>query len=107
MSLRRPTLKYPDGLPDQCYALLPSTGQLIRLVKGLAGYYPATEIVLKGATPAEAARTLNEAKGITQRQVAAMIAGSLFGWDVPAADPDNPVHLGANPYANLLEGREQ
>lgn len=35
------------------------------------------------------ASELNAAEGTTPAQVAAMHAGSLFGWDVPAADPDN------------------
>ena len=88
-------------LPVTCYALpLPGMGntRLIRLIRGEAGFYPADNQILKGETPEAARDRLNSGgpvtdpqthKAATPAQVAAMRAGSIFGFHTPAADPDN------------------
>jgi hypothetical protein len=70
-------------LPETCFAKLPSTGEVIGLRRGMSGYVPLSK------PPAGwSLEQLNQ--GIaTKAQVEAMLAGSLFGWHVPAADPDN------------------
>ena len=41
------------------------------------------------ATKEKSAAMLNRDLGVTYQQVAAMQAGSMFSWNVPAADPKN------------------
>ena len=68
-------------LPPLCFARHPSTGGTILIIRGEDGYHP----VKTACTPEQlnAARS----KPPTGAQVAAMLAGSLFGWDQPIADP--------------------
>lgn len=70
-----------DRLPEMCATRLSKTGEAVVLKRGEAGYWPLPE----GWT----VERFNAAFAPTPAQVAAMEAGSLFGWDVPAADPAN------------------
>lgn len=76
-----------SSLPDKCFSVATVTDEMIIIVKGETGGY----IVGKkaGVTSREGADAENKAMGVTKAQEAAMLAGSLFGWDVPAADPKN------------------
>ena len=79
-----------SSLPEQCFSVLPSSGELIRLIRGEQGYSPCHDL----STPAvqrnrEFADERNGKNGISKAQEAAMLAGSMFGWQVPAADPKN------------------
>ena len=76
-------------LPEKCFSVLPSSGNLILIRRGESGYTP---FVSDKATPKEtrmAANDMNEMIGVTKAQEAAMLAGSMFGWNVPAANPRN------------------
>lgn len=75
-------------LPDYCHSVLPSTGELILIGRGTDGYMPSKE-AMPGETGREAADRLNQKAGVTKAQEAAMLAGSMFGWHTPAADPKN------------------
>ena len=75
-----------SSLPVQCYSVLPSTGELIILTRGESGYVPS-DMSVGGKSGREAADLINTTAGITKAQEAAMLAGSMFGWAVPAADP--------------------
>ena len=44
---------------------------------------------IKGKSNQEVAEIANHASGVTKAQEAAMLAGSMFGWQTPAADPKN------------------
>jgi hypothetical protein len=72
-------------LPEFCYGLLPTTGEVILIKLFEKGYYPYNGGTVKGE---DKAKELNEKLGITPAQVAAMEAGSMFGWSCPGADPD-------------------
>ena len=44
---------------------------------------------IKGKSNQEVAEIANHASVVTKAQEAAMLAGSMFGWQTPAADPKN------------------
>lgn len=76
-------------LPEKCYSILPSTGEIIMIRQGEQGYYP-TDFNFKGKD--DMRRLVNKengALGVTKQQVTAMLAGSMFGWSSPAANPNN------------------
>lgn len=78
-----------DTLPDKCYAVLPGSDEIIIVKKGEKGYYRTDKY---GHDRADAISIVNESNtggGVTRAQAAAMLAGSMFGWDTPAADPQN------------------
>lgn len=76
------------SLPEKCFSYLESTGELILLEKGKQGYSP-TGIFPQDAEIQTGVDAVNEANGVTKAQAAAMKAGSMFGFAVPAADPAN------------------
>lgn len=76
-----------SSLPERCYTVLPSSGQLIEVRRGERGYYPCAYSTGDRTYNQVLADYLNAHEGITKAQAAAMQAGSMFGWNVPAADP--------------------
>ena len=65
----------PSGVPP-----------VIGITRGESGYNP----IYTRMTADE----LNTIQGVTPAQAKAMYNGSLFGWDAPAADPDNKFNQG-------------
>lgn len=72
-----------EGLPEVCYGTLLSNGDTVKIKKGEMGYYRVPD-ELRTMHP----DILNESIGVTKAQAEAMMAGSMFGWDVPGANPE-------------------
>ena len=77
-----------QSLTESCFSTLEATGELIVIAKGEKGYSP-TGVFPQDTSPKEGAAALNAANGVTKAQEAAMVAGSMFGWETPAANPKN------------------
>ena len=78
-----------DNLPEQCYSVLSGSDEIIIIKRGENGYFKAD---IPAADKEEARSIVNEynAKlGVGRAQEEAMKAGSMFGFQVPAADPKN------------------
>ena len=72
------------GLSTFCYGYLPTEEKLIRIDFDESGYTP-----VRADESNKTAKELNEKMGVTPAQAEAMLAGSMFGWNVPAANPKN------------------
>lgn len=77
-----------SSLPEKCFSVLEMTDQMIIIERGKKGYVLAG-VCVEGKSSREGADMGNEAAGITKAQEAAMVAGSMFGWHTPAANPKN------------------
>jgi hypothetical protein len=84
-----PELAGEHELPQYCYSLLPSSGELIRIQRGESGYHLCNAAGMPPGLARFKADDQNELRHITKRQEAAMLGGLLFGWDTPAAKPWN------------------
>lgn len=73
---------YNNKLPEECFGVLNTTGETIMIRRGESGYFPQDG--LKWADADE----LNETLGITKAERKAMEMGSMYGWDVPASNPE-------------------
>ena len=76
-----------SDLPEVCYSILPGTGDVIIIKHGESGYYRCEYSTEDKAFNREFANDRNANLGVSKAQVEAMLAGSMYGWDVPAADP--------------------
>ena len=76
-----------NNLPRECYSTVPSTGELIILKCGKKGYFQTAEDTGDKLQNQKIAEFNNHIRGISPAQVMAMEVGSLFGFDVPGADP--------------------
>lgn len=77
-----------SSLPKKCFSTLPSADKLIIIQKGEMGYIPS-EMQIAGKTAREAADIANDTMALPRSRRPLCWAGSLFGWQTPAADPKN------------------
>ena len=78
-----------SSLPEQCYAVLPGSNEIIVVQKGESGYYKTNMFSNDRLEAQKIVDEYNDKLGVTKAQAEAMVAGSMFGWHVPAADPKN------------------
>lgn len=78
----------PFPLPLVCLSVEPSTGDIINIKLGQTGYYPsAWNRPGEREYNRETAQFANEKLNISKAQEAAMLHGSMFGWQTKGADP--------------------
>ncbi len=75
-----------SSLPEKCFSITSAADEIVIITRGEMGHRPAGARA-EGVTAREGATALNEAMGVTRAQEAAMLFGSIYGWDKPAADP--------------------
>ena len=83
-----------SSLPDKCFSITSAADQVVIITKGEMYQRPAGARP-QGVTAREGATAANEAMGVTKAQEAAMLFGSIYGWDKPGADPSHYDEQGA------------
>ncbi|MEG1269203.1 MAG: hypothetical protein RSD35_08130 [Oscillospiraceae bacterium] len=76
-------------LPESCHSTLLSNGELIVIKFGEKGYFPSEFSAVDSSQNRIFADDRNKKQGVTKAQEAAMLAGSVYGWNCPAANPKN------------------
>ena len=77
------------SLPEICFSTLRTTGELIILKRGTRGYFPANFPDEDREANQHMAAEINQRLGVNRFRKLAMECGSMFGWDVPGADPQS------------------
>jgi hypothetical protein len=80
-----PELAGKHELPRKCFSTLPTSGKRILIWRGQSGYDSFDGGVENRAAVRVEVDRDNARWGVTRAQEEAMLAGSMFGWDTPAA----------------------
>ena len=99
-----PELAGQHELPNDCFSVLPHSGELVFIVMGESGYHPQGQSTSDPDMNRQIATAKNTLLGVTRAQEEAMLAGSLFGWDTPAA---KPWHYDQNGKPRLHQPKEK
>ena len=75
-------------LPELCFSVLESTGELICIRNGMPGYMSSEWNTENPKINRETADFANKKLEVNKLHEQAMVYGSMFGWDTPCADPD-------------------
>ena len=78
-----------EKLPAFCLSTRPSDGCLIVITHKESGYKVSDISAEDSIENQYLAKYINKLLDVTPAQEAAMVAGSMFGWNVPAANPVN------------------
>lgn len=81
------TPEKPPELPDRCFGILPSSGELILIEKDKKGYEKCGFSTPNPERNRMLAARYNDRDGVTPQQAAAMLGGSLLGWSTPPPGP--------------------
>lgn len=76
-------------LPELCYSVLNLTGEVIIIKRDENGYYRTCCGSNDKSENMKLKDYYNDRLGVTQVQEECMKIGSMFGWDVPGANPNN------------------
>ena len=79
----------------------PDSDKLIFIRFGQSGYWPSS--MLGVVNDELTADVWNTAHDITKGQAEAMFVGSMFGWHVPAANPEHYTDLGSPVLKSMLD----
>jgi hypothetical protein len=92
-----------NGLPEYCYSILLSTGEVIMIHRYQDGYSPTREDNLPWYGQ-ENADVANEKIGVSKDQELAMSHGSMFGWNTIGAKPETwKLKLTKEEVENILD----
>lgn len=80
--------KQNPKLPELCFSVLESTGELICIRNGMPGYMSSDWNSADPKRNRETADFANKKLDVSKLHEQAMVYGSMFGWDTPCADPD-------------------
>ncbi len=70
-------------VPAECFVVTP-LGNVVKIKRGEMGYY----VIPPSLCGLADIDKVNEGMGCSKAQREAMLAGSMWGWEVPAANPD-------------------